>query len=193
MAHQFFKTDSDDPPNESILSREKSYQLKVVNNELTQDLKETQKQIKTDVAGGLGRDRTIKDPMILTRKIGQPELVFNDKFYCSAELNATNSEEKWSFHASVNGDDCYVCQQHNYVQIFFNRAKAQLDFKKIMDRRTRQTLLQFYELEKNESLLRGTPILLSSVNNWILTRLLDVQILSQLLKADDEAFSKMSA
>ena len=193
MAHQFFKTDTDNPPNESILSREKSYQLKVVNNELTQDLKETQKQIKTDVAGGLGRDRTIKDPMILTRKIGQPELVFNDKFYCSAELNATNSEEKWSFHASANGDDCYVCQQHNYVQIFFNRAKAQLDFKKITDRRTRQTLMQFYELEKNESLLRGTPILLSSVNNWILTRLLDVQILSQLLKADDEAFSKMSA
>lgn len=53
--------------------------------------------------------------MILTRKIGQPELIFNDKFYCAAELNAANSEEKWSFNDSVNGDDCYVCQQHNYV------------------------------------------------------------------------------
>jgi len=42
----------------------------------------------------------------------------------------------------------------------------------------RENLIRFYELDKNESQQKGTPLLLSSVNSWILTRLLDVKVFS---------------
>ena len=72
MAHKFFKGDSDSPSKEqqSLPQKEKHYQLKVLNNELNQEMKESKKQINTDVLGGNSRDKAIKDPMILTRKIG---------------------------------------------------------------------------------------------------------------------------
>ena len=179
-AHKFFKGDTDSPGNKQqpILRQEKQFQLKILNNEINQELKESRKQINTDVYGGHSREVVIKDPMILTRKIGQPELVFNEKAYCGAELNAANAEERWSYNDSINGDDCYVCQQYSYVQVFFTREKAHLDFQKLEDPELREILKDAYDLDSNESLQRGAPILLSSVNNWVLTRFLDVKVFS---------------
>ena len=47
--------------------------------------------------------------MILTRKLGLPELIFNENLYCKQELSDINSTEKWSYLNSKTGDDCYVC------------------------------------------------------------------------------------
>lgn len=71
-AHKFFKGDMDSPGNKQqpLLRQEKQFQLKILNNEINQELKESKKQINTDVYGGHSREVVIKDPMILTRKIG---------------------------------------------------------------------------------------------------------------------------
>ena len=39
-------------------------------------------------------------------------------------------------------------------------------------------LIKTYELENNEQYNYGAPLILSSLNNWILTRFLDVNIFS---------------
>ena len=46
--------------------------------------------------------------------------------------------------------------------------------------------------ETGNNFNHGAPILLSSVNNWILTRFLDVKIFAQLLKSEHDQFAKKS-
>ena len=42
-------------------------------------------------------DKIIADPMILTRKFGHPELIFNESIYNKQEFNDINQLGKWSF------------------------------------------------------------------------------------------------
>ena len=53
-------------------------------------------------------------------------------------------------------------------------------------------MIKTYNLDSNEALGHGAPIFLSSANNWILTRLVDVKIFAQLLKGQNDKFIKGS-
>ena len=81
-----------------------------------------------------------------------------------------------------------MCQKHRYFQIFFEPEKASHDFKVMEDRELTATLRHAYKLDSNEALQHGSPLLLSSLNNWVLTRLLDVRVFTQLLKHKSDGF-----
>ena len=75
------------------------------------------------------RNEYVDDAMILTRKIGHPELVFNEAVYAqNQELSLVNADQKWAYHCSRRGDDCYVCQRHRYVQMFFQAGRANHEY-----------------------------------------------------------------
>lgn len=66
------------------------------------------------------------------------------------------------------------------------------DFQKLTDAKCIQILNKSYNLDKNELYSEGAPILLSSVNKWILTRFLDVRIFTHLLKeSNPEVIKKL--
>lgn len=84
--------------------------------------------------GQCRREQVVEDPMVFTRKIGHPELIFNEALYLKNEgLSLDTAEEKWLFCNSRKGDNCYVSQKHSYVQLFFTRDKAHLDFTSLDD------------------------------------------------------------
>ena len=53
---------------------------------------------------------------------------------------------------------------------------AHLDFAKVQDQKLKDILIEAYNLDSNEALRHGAPIFISSANNWLITRLLDVKI-----------------
>jgi len=46
------------------------------------------------------RNNAIDDPLLLSRKLGHPELIFNETVYCNQEFNTANSDGSWSFFNS---------------------------------------------------------------------------------------------
>lgn len=120
---------------------------------------------------GIRRSDDVQDPFILTRKIGHPELIFNDSEHCASEYCQANALAKWQFY---NSYECYVCQRHRYVQVFFKRQKVNYDYQLIKNNQLKDILYSTYDLRKNYN--QGLPILLGSINNWILTRFVDVRL-----------------
>ena len=55
-------------------------------------------------------------------------------------------------------------------------GKAHLDFQVVQDQELKDILMETYNLDSNEALRGGAPIFLSSANNWVLTRFVDVRI-----------------
>lgn len=54
---------------------------------------------------------------MLTRKLGHPELVFNEKIGKTMHFE-TSAASKWSLS---KGDQCWICDKFKYTIIFFNR------------------------------------------------------------------------
>jgi len=129
--------------------------------------------------------------MLFTRKIGHPELIFNSNVYWPQEYSMVDSEERWSYSCSPLGDDCYACQRYSYMQVFYRRSTARLDFTLLEDAGIKQALTEAYSLER-ETFKTGAPIFMSSANNWIPTRFLDVKIFAQLLKGQNDDFVRES-
>ena len=53
-------------------------------------------------------------------------------------------------------------------------------------------LIKMYKIDKIDRFSHGTPLLLSSINNWAMTRFVDVKIFSQLLKGEYDEFIENS-
>ena len=65
------------------------------------------------------------------------------------------------------------------MQIFYRRSKAALDFHKIVDPKLKKILTDSYKLSsQSPNFQYGAPLFMSSANNWVLTRFLDVKIFS---------------
>ena len=152
-----------------------------MNNQIALELKGAKDNFEAAGMRGPLREGLIPEPMLFTRKIGHPELIFNGNAYWPQEHSMVNSEERWSYSCSPHGDDCYACQKYSYMQIFFRRSTARLDFTPLEDEEIKKTLREAYNLDR-EAFKTGAPIFMSSANNWILTRFLDVKIFAQLLK-----------
>lgn len=62
------------------------------------------------------REILVDDPMLFTRKLGHPELIFNEAIYAGKrELSIDNAEGRWLFQSSARDNECYVCHRHSYM------------------------------------------------------------------------------
>jgi hypothetical protein len=107
--HKFYKPQFIHPNNKSKI------EASFINNQINNELKQVRNQVKADQKLGGFRSKTILDPMLFTRTIGHPELIFNTNYYYQSEYNMINADEKWSYSSHVKGEDCYVCQKHSYM------------------------------------------------------------------------------
>ena len=95
----------------------------------------------------------------------------------------------WSLQNSKYGDDCYVCQRHNYVQLFYNRDKRDTEYQRIDDPNIVDLLKETFEIDELDQMQNGSPIFISSFNNWVLTRLIDVRLYTYLLKDNNDEYA----
>jgi len=68
----------------------------IINHQLTNELRHAKNTIMSENFHGSTRSNKIQDTMVLTRKIGHPELIFNEAVHCHQEFNTANSEGRWS-------------------------------------------------------------------------------------------------
>ena len=106
------------------------------------DLKDEIISQKTSFGGAM-RNHSFRDEMVISRKVGHPELIFNDSPFNIQEFSTDNCEGKWTF----SNHGCYVCQRHNYVQIFFKRERANMDWHKVTDASLIEILKITYKLD----------------------------------------------
>jgi len=101
--------------------------------------------------------------VILTRKVNNPELVFN-QCSASAKFFRVNAEEDWQLSSSKG--ECFICDCHKYTAIFFNKgvvSKNNLDLQEIKDPQFLAQLGREYEAdERNKGIfvpqIRGTVV-----------------------------------
>ena len=67
-----------------------------------------------------------------------------------------------------------------------------MDWHKVTEESLIEILNKTYKLGHKANFRHGAPLFLSSLNNWIMTRCIDVKIFSQLLKGENEEFIKQS-
>jgi hypothetical protein len=73
---------------------------------------------------GVGRvENGIEDTLVLTRKCGHPELIFNNNKFKDLYWEV-DSAEQWQLsfnHETTN--ECYICERHKYGLIFFDKCE----------------------------------------------------------------------
>jgi len=64
----------------------------------------------------------------------------------------------------VISDECYFCEKHKYVQLYYSRQERYSEYEKITDRGLLSQLMESYKKIINRPQERGSssPILLSS-------------------------------
>lgn len=87
------------------------------------------------------------DDIILHRKIGHSELVFDPVNNLSGCLTK-NIQKNWQLQHKDNVSDCFICQRHQYVQIFFRRSTITDDFEIINDLNMIRILDRIYGLKE---------------------------------------------
>lgn len=71
--------------------------------------------------GGLGRGIQSVQPLVITRKLGHPELIFNEHVDKNTHFKV-HASAKW---ARMQTNECWICDQWKYTVIFFSRSKCE--------------------------------------------------------------------
>ena len=73
---------------------------------------------------GVGRvENGIEDTLVLTRKCGNPELIFNNNKFKDLYWEV-DSAEQWQLsfnHETTN--ECYMCERYKYGLIFIDKCE----------------------------------------------------------------------
>jgi len=94
-------------------------QIKVVNGAI---IKYFNEQIKFSCSTA---DQS-KEPLVLSRKLGHPELVFAHNFQ---EKSSLAFDERWQ----IESKECYNCQLHKYTVISYRSSLADTALEPIKD------------------------------------------------------------
>lgn len=92
--------------------------------------------------------------LVLTRKPNHPELVFNTQLQASdqlakKQLDLENGAQQWQL--SFDDRECYVCNKHPYVQVFYRRCKAESEYEEITSEAEIKSLRELYQIDELQS------------------------------------------
>ena len=84
--------------------------MKILGHDLEKTILNKNNVITKNSDKTFGRKENIQDNLILTKKLGHAELIFNENSCFEQELSNHNSEGKWGVT-----NNCYVCSHYPYV------------------------------------------------------------------------------
>lgn len=136
-------------------------------------------------------DNSNHTKLVVSRKLNHPELIFNEGNQKSDQIrnkhmDLENGRQKWSF--KFNDDECYVCGKYPYVQVFFTRRKADIEYDEIKDQKTISMLRKMYKLDENEEdAYKTCPLIFGSILGDRFTRMILAKHQAALIFAYEEA------
>ena len=93
---------------------------KIANAVEIRDMKMDRNYLQSYMKGGLGRGYSTIQPLVITRKLGHPELIFNEHDSKNTHFKV-HASAKW---ARMQSSECWICDQWKYTLIFFSRANC---------------------------------------------------------------------
>lgn len=90
--------------NEMIMTIEEAT-ARIANAVEIRDMKQDRNFLTSYNKGGLGRNQSTVQPLVISRKLGHPELIFDDTDQKSMHFKV-NASAKWS---RMQGDECWIC------------------------------------------------------------------------------------
>ena len=99
--------------------------------------------------------------------LGHPELIFDRYDFANNTIDFAHAGEQWQLSddfAEVLSDECYFCEKHKYVQLYYSREDRYRQYEKITDQNLLSQLKETYKKIVEQPRERGSasPILLSS-------------------------------
>ena len=98
-----------------------AYQKHVIQSKQSKTMQNSKIINQSATLNGIGRhESSLVDRFVLTRKINQPELIFNQAPYLDKFFDE-GAGDKWMFHegSSNSMTSCSICQKHKYTMIFY--------------------------------------------------------------------------
>ena len=90
---------------------------KIANAVEIRDMKDERNYFNSCQNMGIGRVSTSVQPLVITRKLGHPELIFNENDSKNSHFKV-HASAKWT---RMQGRECWVCDQWKYCVILFSR------------------------------------------------------------------------
>ena len=154
--------------------------IELINHDLNHELLESIRVFQAETGQGFRRTHEIQDPLLISRKLGHPELIFRESDQDKTDFCFTNHKGLWSL--SLKSDQCYVCQGSRYFQVFFNPKRVATDYQPMINKEIRQLIFEIYQLDSPKFRNSKRPILLSSINDWVLSKMANVKLFAGLLE-----------
>jgi hypothetical protein len=95
--------ESDD--NKGMIMTFEDATAKIANAVEIRDMKHDRNLINSCMKSGLGRNLNTVQPLVISRKLGHPELIFNDTDQKNVHFKV-NSAAKW---ARMQSSECWIC------------------------------------------------------------------------------------
>ena len=135
---------------------------KIANAVELRDMKQDRNYCQSYMKGGLGRGYSTVQPLVITRKLGHPELIFNEAESRNTHLKV-NASAKWIRSPS---SECWISDQYKYTVIFFSRRHCLQHYGQIMDQARIDQLEETYDLKQDDLVMvenKVCPLMLGSI------------------------------
>ena len=130
--------------------------------------------------GGLGRGSESVQPLVITRKLGHPELIFNEN-ESKNTYHKVHASAKW---ARMPNNECWICDQWKYCVIFFSRANVDQHYGLIDDDEKIDQMEEMYEMSQDDKIMvsnKEYPLILGSITKNALVSMTEVSMFNLFL------------
>ena len=174
-----FGSQSATPDSEMILTYDDAT-AKIANAVEIRDMKQDKNFLQSYMKGGLGRGHSTIQPLVITRKLGHPELIFNEQDSKNTHFKP-HASAKW---ARMQSSECWISDQWKYTLIFFSRQHCAQHYSQITDQRWIEQIEEMYDLKQDDLIMvqnKTYPLLLGSIVQNTVVSLTDISMFNLFL------------
>ena len=153
---------------------------KIANAEQLRKLRDERNYVKTTMKAGANCAESSFMPLILSRKLGHNELIFNMSNLDNTYLQP-GAQAKWTLSDT---DDCWICDRWKYCLVFFSRKHWKQHYYLIDDPVTLRNLSTQHSLGNDEYKQvhnKDYPIIFGSITENNICQMSDISLFNLFL------------
>ena len=153
---------------------------KIANSIEIRDMKQDRNFLESYMKGGLGRRHASVQPLVITRQLGHPELIFNEQEGKNTHFRV-HASAKW---IRSQASECWISDQWKYTIIFFSRSNFEQHYVEITDQSRIDHLEEMYDLNKEGMMLvknDSYPLILGSITRNSVVSMCDIAMFNLFL------------
>jgi len=144
------------------------------------DLKNAKNLTQSSLKSGVGRGTATVQPLVITRILGHPELIFNQGDSKNTHFKV-NAQARWT---RMQNSECWICDQWKYCVVFFSRKNWKQHYSLITDEERTQKMQELYDLDQEDLLLvqnKDYPLVLGSITKNTVVSMTEVSMFNLFL------------